>query len=451
MARISRRHFLKIAGFATSTAAASRLLGVADKIAARGLFAEQVHLVLGSYVFGNVADVIKKLVGDYTAKNPNLTVDFEFADYSGFMDKLTTEIAAGTQPDIAMLIPDSLPKYYAQDLLLDLEPFVQAAKVDKSKWFDHAWEGLQFGPDKHHYAVPLTFDACVLWYNKNLFDKANIKYPDDTWDYDKLVEAAKALTVSQGGSTSQWGLGIGWEPWYQFMEMFGVKPWDGQNFQKSTFDTPAVIETIQKCADFYVKYKTTPVQPANSGLAVNGADVQFAAGNMAMLLGGTWNTQTYLDPSTGIKDFAFDNAFVPLAPGKKTPQTVGQPNVFVIFKSSKTPEEAWKLVNELVLSENGQNTLASAVEIPALRAAAEGTYKKDWLSKLGRPEVQVTTMDKYTSNVQFGLLDENTWMVEVDNQLDAVWKGADVAATCQTIAAKLNGLLDEARQKYTKK
>jgi multiple sugar transport system substrate-binding protein len=450
MAPMSRRNFLKITGFTTSAAVASRLLSIADKVAASGLIQEPVHLVLGSYVFGNVADVFKKLVGDYTAKNPNLTVDFEFADYSGFMDKLTTEIAAGTQPDIAMLIPDSLPKYYAQDLLLDLESYVQSVKVDKSKWFDHAWEGLQFGPDQHHFAVPLTFDACVLWYNKNLFDKAGAKYPDDTWDYNKLVEAAKALTVVEGGNTTQWGLGIGWEPWYQFMEMFGVKPWDGQNFQKSMFDTPEVIDAVQKCADFYVKHKTTPVQPPNSGLAVNGADTQFMAGNIAMLLGGSWMTQTYLDPTSGIKDFGFDNAFVPLGTGKKVPHTVGQPNVFIVFKRTKFPEESWKLVNELVISETGQNTLASAVEIPALRSAAEGSYKKDWLSKLGHPDVQLTTMQNYTDNVQFGLLDENTWMVETDNQLDAAWKGADVAATCKALAEKLNSLLAEAKKKYGK-
>jgi len=446
MPNLSRRNFLKVAGFATTAAVASRLLQVADTVAAQ----EQVHLVLGAYVFGNLPDVFKKLVGDYTAKNPNLTVDFEFADYSSFIDKLTTEIAAGTEPDVAMLIPDSLPKYYAQNLLLDLENYLKGAKVDQTQWFDHAWEGLQFGTDQHHYAVPLTFDACVLWYNKNLFDAAGAKYPDDTWDYAKLVAAAQALTKSSGGTTSQWGLGIGWEPWYQFMEMFGVKPWDAQNFQKSAFDSAAVIDVIQKCADFYVKYKTTPVEPPNSGLAVNGADTQFMAGNMAMLLGGTWNTQTYLDPSSGIKDFGYDNAYVPLGTGKKEPHTVGQPNVFVVFKNTKHPQEAWKLLNELVISENGQNTLAPAVEIPALRSAAEGTYKKDWLSKLGHPDVQVVTMNKYTDNVQFGLLDENTWMVEVDNQLDAVWKGADVATTCKSIAAKLTSLLDDAKKKYAK-
>jgi multiple sugar transport system substrate-binding protein len=445
MASLSRRDFLKISAYTTSGILAADLLAACAQAAPT---VGPIHLVLGSYIFGNVADQYKKLVDAYTAKNPNLTIDFEFADYSGFMDKLTTEIAAGTNPDIAMLIPDALPKYFAQGLLLDLEEMVQGAGIDFSQWYPAGWEGLSFGPDQHHYAVPLTFDADVLWYNKDLFDKAGAKYPDETWTYDTLVEAAKALTIRSGDTVTQWGLGIGWEPWYQYMAMFGVKPWDGQNFQKSMFDTPGVIDAVQKAADFYVKHGTTPVQPPNSGLAVNGADVQFMAGNMAMMQGGTWMTQTYLDPTSGIKDFAFDNAYSPTNPATGERMTIGQPNVFIVFKNSKNPKEAQALVQNMALSKEGQEQLAASVEIPAYKPAAQTTYKANWLDKLGHPDVQLDTMDKYSQNVQFGLLDENTWMVQVDDQLDAVWKGADVAETCKAIAAKLDALLGEAKSKY---
>ncbi len=442
MASLSRRDFLKISAYTTSGILAADLLAACAKAAPT---VGPIHLVLGSYIFGNVADQYKKLVDAYTAKNPDLTIDFEFADYSGFMDKLTTEIAAGTTPDIAMLIPDALPKYFAQGLILDLEELVASSGVNYADWYPGAWEGLTFGADKHHYAVPLTYDADVIWYNKDLFDKAGAKYPDDTWTYDMLVEAAKALTIRSGDTVTQWGLGIGWEPWYQYMAMFGVKPWDGQNFQKSMFDTPEVIDAIQKAADFYVKHGTTPVQPPNSGLAVNGADVQFMAGNMAMMQGGTWMTQTYLDPTSGIKDFAFDNAFSPIGIKRNT---IGQANVFIIFKKSSQPEAAFSLVHEMAMTQTGQEELAASVEIPAFKPAALTTYKKNWLDKLGHPDIQLETMDKYTETVQFGLLDENTWMVQVDDQLDAVWKGADVAETCKTLAAKLDALLGEAKTKY---
>lgn len=461
---LNRRNFLKVSAFAGSAASLAVILqacagassspaaSVAASPAGGGASATPdvttpIKLTLGSYVFGNVADVWTKGIAAYQAKYPNVSIETEFADYSGFIDKLTTEIAAGTPPDIAMLIPDSLPKYHAQDLLLDLESYV--GQVDLAEWYPQAWEGLSFGPDKHRFAVPLTFDCSILWYNKDLFDKAGLKYPDETWTYDDMVNAALQLTKRDtGGQTTQWGLGLGWEPWYQFMKMFGVEPWDQQNFSKSNFDSAEAIAAVQKAADLYVKHKVSPVQPPNSGLAVSGADVQFTAGQMAMLLGGTWNTQTYLDPANGIKSFKYDLTYVPLAAAGAPRKSVGQDNVFVIFKSTKNPDAAWQFVNENVLSQKGQEDLGSAVEIPAKKSAAENTYKKNWLDKLEHGSVQLDMMDKYTDNVQFGLLDENTWMVEVDNQLDAVWKGGDVAATCKSIAEKLNGLLAEAKQKY---
>ena len=38
----------------------------------------------------------------------------------------------------------------------------------------------------------------ALYYNKAMFDAAGIPYPDDTWDWDKLIEVGKQLTVKDG-------------------------------------------------------------------------------------------------------------------------------------------------------------------------------------------------------------------------------------------------------------
>lgn len=43
------------------------------------------------------------------------------------------------------------------------------------------------------YGLPKDFDTIAL-FNKDLFDKAGVAYPDDTWTSDTLTEAAKKLT-----------------------------------------------------------------------------------------------------------------------------------------------------------------------------------------------------------------------------------------------------------------
>ena len=77
MDNITRREFLKVAGFATSGVVLGQILSACGKVAVAT--ETPVHLILGSYVFGNVPDVYKTMVASYTAKNPNVSIDFEFA------------------------------------------------------------------------------------------------------------------------------------------------------------------------------------------------------------------------------------------------------------------------------------------------------------------------------------------------------------------------------------
>jgi multiple sugar transport system substrate-binding protein len=47
----------------------------------------------------------------------------------------------------------------------------------------------------------------VLLYNKDLFDKAGIPYPNNNWKWEDLRNAAKKLTKNNNGDgkTYQWG------------------------------------------------------------------------------------------------------------------------------------------------------------------------------------------------------------------------------------------------------
>jgi multiple sugar transport system substrate-binding protein len=47
--------------------------------------------------------------------------------------------------------------------------------------------------------LPYDGGTYALAYNKDLFDKAQIKYPDDTWTWDNYVQVAARLTVDGNG------------------------------------------------------------------------------------------------------------------------------------------------------------------------------------------------------------------------------------------------------------
>ena len=49
----------------------------------------------------------------------------------------------------------------------------------------------------------------ILYYNKDLFDKAGVKYPDENWTWDDLLAAAEKLTVKDAsGKVKQYALAM---------------------------------------------------------------------------------------------------------------------------------------------------------------------------------------------------------------------------------------------------
>ena len=63
-------------------------------------------------------------------------------------------------------------------------------------------------PDGRQLGLPRDLNVIALFYNKTMFDAAKVPYPDDTWDWAKLSEVAKQLTLDTDGdgTTDQWGL-----------------------------------------------------------------------------------------------------------------------------------------------------------------------------------------------------------------------------------------------------
>lgn len=49
------------------------------------------------------------------------------------------------------------------------------------------------------YGLRITSNNLALFYNKDLFDAAGLDYPDDTWKWDDLRNAAKTLTDTEAG------------------------------------------------------------------------------------------------------------------------------------------------------------------------------------------------------------------------------------------------------------
>src|SRR5262249_12706879 len=100
--KLSRRDFLKLSAVATGAAA----LGVSGPttVSAAPRAAAAKKLVFSSYTWSGYDVAINKVIDSWIATQPagSVEVERQFGDGATYWDKLQTQIAAGTPPDLGI-------------------------------------------------------------------------------------------------------------------------------------------------------------------------------------------------------------------------------------------------------------------------------------------------------------------------------------------------------------
>jgi len=321
-------------------------------------------------------DIISHSIGDWLDANPDTKVVFEHTPYTGYDSKILTRIAGGAAPDIIATEVDYFVTFASKGVLENLSPYIENdATFSKEDFFPTILDRFTVGGSL--YAVPRDVApfACVF-YNKNLFDEAELPYPTDDWNWDDLLRLARALTKrNASGRVTQYGF-YGWA-WQNFIYGNGGAMVDNvKNPTRTLIDDPRTIEGLQFYADMINLYKVmpTPVALANLGM---GVDLMFASGRLAMFLSGIWET-----PGLRNYDFGWDVAMFPKnAQGIRAFGTGG--SGYAVLKSSKHKEKAWEVVKALTGTKGQQQLAKRGLAQPSLVKVAKG---ESWAKDPSPPE-----------------------------------------------------------------
>ncbi len=153
---------------------------------------------------------------DEVQNNYNVEIAFESEiDQSDYWDAMVAKAMAGEIfGDIMLIYPYFLDEWVAGNIVTDIAPIAEKVGVD---WNDGSWDQLAlqtatFGDKIYSFCREQTELTAGLIYNKELLKKANLEDPSvwvekDQWNFDKLQEYAKKLTVSDAsGNITQYGL-----------------------------------------------------------------------------------------------------------------------------------------------------------------------------------------------------------------------------------------------------
>ncbi|MFP4354196.1 MAG: ABC transporter substrate-binding protein [Phycisphaerae bacterium] len=199
--------------------------------------------------------------------------------------KLLTMVAGGTGPDFFYLSQEFIPLWSRQGALMDLTDMVERDEspvCDLSDYYQAVLD--QYRRDGRLYALPWIAMPVVMYCNVDLFADAGVPLPDDSWDWQRFIQAGQQLTrdTDGNGQIDTWGFLLHqWPPIQIWIWQAGGQLIDRRTGQVQLSD-PAVLRGAQFKADLINRYRVAPpLSRIDSGV-----HKPFQAGNAAMFFGG---------------------------------------------------------------------------------------------------------------------------------------------------------------------
>lgn len=294
-----------------------------------------------------------KIIQEYTDKHPGLKTEIQDVPMAEYQRKLQTMYAANQGPDLLWISIWRIGPFVKAGRFLQLDELYQGDK-DSPKYLKGV---LDDGKSQGKlYGMPTEASTWVTLYNKTMFEKAGLKTPEQmdqegNWNPQSVVEAAKKLTVSEGGRVTSYGFLS--EPqvytWATYARVAGGKLIDDAR-TKFTLNQKENVEALQWLGDVINEYK---VAPGLTDTQQEGYLPRLTNQRLAMT--NNWNVYV-ADVKRAIADkFEFDIYYPPY-----TKQKAGwtHSNLISITQTTKFRDQAWELARILPNSDSVKRRLA---------------------------------------------------------------------------------------------
>ncbi|WP_339203932.1 extracellular solute-binding protein [Paenibacillus sp. FSL K6-3182] len=156
--------------------------------------AKQVELRIMWWGDQKRADITNEALKIFQEKNPSIKVVGEFAPSTGYFDKLNTQLASGTAPDIFFL-GGNVVDYANKEVLLDLSPYVDK-ELNLSDMDQSMIQYGTIGGKLLHISAGANARGVVV--NKTMFEKASLPVPEDGWNWEDFARISKEISDKLG-------------------------------------------------------------------------------------------------------------------------------------------------------------------------------------------------------------------------------------------------------------
>ena len=216
---------------------------------------------------------LNHIIEEFNGSQDSITVEAKYVPFADFKKQLSIGASADELPDLVILDNPDHAAYAAMGIFADITD-----KFDVSNYYEGPVNSCTL--DGKLYGVPFGSNDLVLFYNEDMLKEAGCEVPT-TWD--ELLEVAKATTTDSVFGFAHCALQneegtFNFLPWvwstgatsYEIDSEGGIK---ALNFEKELVDSGAMTKEAINWTQGDTMH-------------------QFIAGNLAMMINGTWQIPT---------------------------------------------------------------------------------------------------------------------------------------------------------------
>ena len=314
-------------------------------------------------------------------KATGIKVDVTVIPESEYSSKLNQMVSTGDDStDIYVIWENDIANFAKAEGIIPLDEYLKNSSIQTEDFID-AVSALSKGLGGT-YGLPWCAATELLYYNKDLFDAANIPYPDNDWSYKDFKAAAEKLTAKGAdGTTEVYGCTLpNTQTWWAGIGGAGDQVYDPSSGQLVIGD--GAVSFVSDVAELAEK----GVIPEPSS---DTADL-FASGKAAMSWQGSWNIGSY----AGGLPFQWDIATIPTDQIKYNTLHTG---FYSINAKSKNQDAAFRVI-EYLMGEEGQtiNSKSSGNPSAIPSIAEKGAWKVE-------SATSITNWDAMTDSLKAGV------------------------------------------------
>jgi multiple sugar transport system substrate-binding protein len=317
-------------------------------------------------IAGDPADeaAYRTLADSFVNANPDIEVELINIPGAGdFQRRLAADFAAGSPPDGFLINYRRYGPFVAGGAVEPIDPYLaQSTTIERSDFYPQALDAFTWRGQL--MCLPQNMSSPVIYYNKDIFDAAELAYPANDWTWDEFLVTANALTMDQDadGAFDQYGFGI--DPSLvraaPFIWMNGGEIVDDPiSPTRLTLDSPASRSALAWFIELQTVHHVTPdavAEAAESSLS------RFLNGRLAMLVESRRATPEF----RRIERFDWDVA--PMPDGKER-ASILHTDAFCIAAAGQHKDAAWRFVEfanthtgQAILTQSGR-TVPSRIEL----------------------------------------------------------------------------------------